>query len=380
MLKEHKRFDLQPYLRREPVILALLTGLAIVAFAFVAGISRLYQVQQDALAKRWSSRGIADLGAQRYEAAVTDFRTSLLYSRDNYDYQLNLALALVGERRYDEAYAYLVNLWDSQPENGLVNLELARIAAARGQTNTAIRYYHDAIYAAWPVDQEAQRNSTRIELIKLLLKIGAQPQAESELIALAANLGNNPDDHAQAGQLFLQAQDYQRALDQFQLTLKINRHDLAAMTGAGNAAFKLGQYAQAQRYLRDAVEAGDKANETQLRVAELVEELNPFRRQISAADRARIALDAFSAAGARLQSCSAPGAFTVPAATLVSLTQNWTKMKPQMTPVRLHHDTDLVNSAMQLVFNIERETSGMCGSSTDTDNALLLISNLHEGQ
>jgi hypothetical protein len=34
---------------------------------------------------------------------------------------------------------------------------------------------------------------------------------------------------------------------------------------------------------------------------------------------------------------------------------------------------------MSVVFNIERETNGMCGGTTDTDNALILIANLHEG-
>ena len=133
MIKEHKWRDFQPYLRREPVTLALLTGLAILAFSAVAGLSRLYHRQQDSLADRWSTRGTEDLKAGRYGSAVVDFRTALLYARDEYTYQLNLAEALVGEHRADEAYAYLVNLWQREPENGLVNLELARIEAARGR-------------------------------------------------------------------------------------------------------------------------------------------------------------------------------------------------------------------------------------------------------
>jgi tetratricopeptide (TPR) repeat protein len=379
MSKLLKRFDLQPYLRREPVTLALLTGLAIVLFAAVAGLSRLYHSQQDALADRWSSRGAEDLTAQRYSAAVTDFRTSLLYSRDNYDYQLNLALALVGEKRVDEAEAYLVNLWDRQPEDGLVNLELARIAAARGQTNRAIRYYHNAIYSVWPGDQDTERRDTRLELVRLLLKIDSKAQADSELIALAANLSDEPHQHDQAGQLFYEAQDYQRALEQFRLALLHNRHDAAGLVGAGNAAFKLGQYALAERFLQEAVSAGDKADISELKTAQLVIDLDPFRRQISTAERDRIVVRDFTAAGVRLQACAAPGAFTVPASTLQNLTQDWTKLKPQIVDRQLRSNPDLVNTAMQLVFNIERETGGMCGASADTDNALLLISNLHEG-
>ncbi|MGH9598847.1 MAG: tetratricopeptide repeat protein [Terracidiphilus sp.] len=380
MSKEHKRFNLQLYLRREPVTLALLTGLAIVLFAAVTGISHLYQAQQESLADRWSARGAGDLQAQRYGAAVTDFRTSLLYSRDNFNYQLNLALALVGEKRLDEANTYLLNLWDSQPENGMVNLELGRIAAARGQTDSAIRYYHNAIYSVWPGDQDSERYNTRLELIELELKINAKPLAESELIAMAANLGDDPAEHAEAGELFFDAQDYQRALEQFRLVLKSNRHDAAAITGAGEAAFKLNQYAMAERYLQEAVTAGDKADELHLKTAQLVIEMDPFRPQISTADRDRIVVEDFTAADARLQSCGAPGTLSAVPTTLQSLTQDWTKLKPQIVAWRLRRDPDLVNTAMQLVFNIERETGGMCGSPTDADNALLLVSNLHGGQ
>ena len=379
MSKEHKRFDLQPYLRREPVTLALLTGLAIVLFAAVAGLSRLYHAQQDALADRWSARGVNDLKAGLYGAAVTDFRTSLLYSRDNYDYQLNLALALVGEARFDEAESYLLNLWDRQPENGLVNLELARVAVARKQFSRAIRYYNNAIYSVWPGDQDTERRTTRLELIELLLKTGAKAQADSELIALAANLSGQPGEHDQAGQLFFEAQDYQRALEQFRLTLESNRHDPAALAGAGNTALKLGQYQLAERYLEEAVSAGDKADAAQLKTAQLVVNLDPLRQQISTAERDRIVVQDFTAAGARLQACGAPGTSQAPPAAIQSLTQDWNKLKPQIVEWRLRRDPDLVNTAMQLVFSIERETGGVCGAPGDAGKALLLISNLHQG-
>ena len=78
----------------------------------VAGLSRAYHAQRDALGNRWFSRGVADLNAGHFGRAVTEFRAALLYSRDNYDYQLNLAEALIGEKHTGEAYSYLVNLWD----------------------------------------------------------------------------------------------------------------------------------------------------------------------------------------------------------------------------------------------------------------------------
>lgn len=379
MSTPQKRYDLQFYLRREPVMLALLMGLTIILFAAVAGLSRLYYRQQEALAERWSVRGADDLNSGRFSAAVVDFRTSLLYSRDNYEYQLKLAEALLGENRTDEAYGYLRNLWDRQPENGFVNLELARIDASRGQTENALRYYHNAIYAIWPADQNQERRKTSVELIHYLLRIGDTAQADSELIALAANLGNNPAERTRAGQLFLQAQDSERAREQFRLALQSNRHDVAAMAGAGNAAFQLGRYSEAARYLREALDAGDKSAEPQLKMAELVLDLDPFRPVLKAANRDRIVMQGFAAARSRLKACSTPGSFSVPADELTKFDQAWTKLKPQVTERELRRNPDLVNTAMALVFSIERETSGMCGGMTDTDNALLLIANQHEG-
>src|ERR1700675_3188579 len=164
-----RRLDFRLYLRQQPAMLAFLAVLGVIFFLAVTGLSRTYHAQRDALGNRWFSRGVADLNARRYDNAVTEFRAALLYARDNYDYQLNLAEALIGLGRTTEADSYLVNLWDQQPENGVVNLELARIAAQRGLGEQAQRYYHNAIYAVWPGDQEGKRRDTRLGLIEYLL-------------------------------------------------------------------------------------------------------------------------------------------------------------------------------------------------------------------
>src|SRR5208282_955683 len=144
--------DFRRYFTREAVSLALLAALAVVCFLGVTVLSRLYRTQQESLGSRWFNRGVVDLKAQRFDRAVIEFRAALVYARDDYAYQLNLAEALLGMKRSAEAaqaYAYLINLWEREPENGLVNLELARIAAQRGQKDQALRYYHNAIYATW---------------------------------------------------------------------------------------------------------------------------------------------------------------------------------------------------------------------------------------
>lgn len=379
MTEESARLDSRVYRTREPVTIALLTGLAIVCIVLVAGLSRIYHNQQDSLADRWSARGAADLQGQHYTAAVADFRTALLYSRDNFQYQLDLAEALLGEQRTDEAYAYLINLWGRQPENGLVNRELARIAANRGELDKSLRYYHDAIYANWPGDEEAERRKARFELIELQLKSGSRAAAESELIALAANLGKEPAVEARVGALFARAQDNQQALAEYRQSLKDGGSGAEILAGAGQAAYALGQYGLAERYLEQAVAANpaDAESARKLETARLVMRFDPFRQQLSTSERNRMVVQAFTAAGERLKTCCPAGAACT--ATEQSTAEDWAQLQPQITVGGLRRDPDLVNAAMALVFNIERQTASVCGAATGTDEALLLIANMHEG-
>jgi tetratricopeptide (TPR) repeat protein len=379
-----KELGLRFYLSREPLILALLCALAVVSFLAVGGLSRIYHAQRESLGNRWFMRGAADLKQRHFELAVNEFRTALLYSRNSYAYQLDLAEALIGLKRTNEAYAYLVNLWGREPENGLVNLELARIAVQRGETDQALRYYHNAIYAIWPGDQEAEGRNARLELIEYLLAIKAMTPAQGELIALAANLNDDPAMQARVGDLFLQAYDYEHALAEYRLSLKVDQHNSAAWAGAGTAAFQLGRYDLAQRYLEAAVTANpdDLQSADRLKTTELVLKMDPFRRQISVDQRHRVVVEAFAVAGERLNSCAVVKNSTGTASSATAklrLADEWAQMKPQITEQGLRRNPDLVETAMSLVFDIERQANAACGSSTEIDMALLLISKLHEG-
>lgn len=381
-VKTQGLFNYRYYLRQRPVMLGVFTVLAVIFFIATSGLARLYRAQREALGTRWFTRGVTELNAKKYDAAISDFRAALLYSRDNYTYQLNLAEGLLGLGRTGQAYAYLLNLWDREPEDGLVNLELARIASARRQTQQAIRYYHDAIYAAWASDEEWKRRDARLELIQLLLASKAQEQAQAELIALAANVGDDPQQQEQIGSLFLRAQDYEHALNAFRIALKSERRSPAAMAGAGEAAFELGRYPLAQHYLQAAVSANpnDKQSSQLLMTTEMVLQMDPFRRQISEAARDRIAMEAFEIAGERLTSCALPKSVTPgPAPIQPSLSDQWASLRPQVNERKLEEDPSVVDVAMDLVFQIERQTSVVCGTPSGPDQALLLVAKLHEG-
>ena len=366
------------YLRQRPVLLVAFSVLGVMSFLAVTGLSRAYHAQRETLGSRWFARGVSDLDAKNYHAAVTDFRAALLYSRDSFSYQQNLAEALIGMKRTGEASAYLLNLWEREPENGVVNLELARIASQQpGQTEQALRYYHDAIYAAWPAGEEAKRRDARLELIEILLRDGRRAEAQAELIALSENEGNNPAEQDELGDLFLRAGDYEHALAAFRMSLRAARNNLSAAAGAGQAAFELGQYPLALRYLQIAVtgDPNDAQSADRLKMAQTVLRFDPFRRNISATERNRAVMAAFTVAGERLKACPVPKA----PGSGPSMNDEWTDLQPRITNAGLRANANLAESAMDVVFRVERETSVACGAPNGPDFALLLISRLHEG-
>src|SRR5207302_4549467 len=156
----------KPTAQREALVSLVLSALAIAAFAAVLGLTTRFHSWQASLAERMYGRGEHDLQTGRAAAAIEDFRSALAFDRDNPLYQFRLAQALEAEGRFDEAESYLINLWEHQPQNGMVNVQLARLAAHRQSTNRALRYYHNAIYGIWDSNPDenrrADRKSTRL--------------------------------------------------------------------------------------------------------------------------------------------------------------------------------------------------------------------------
>lgn len=376
------------YLAREPFIVTLLATSALVLFLMVSALSHAFHREQQLLGERWFSRGVAELADSRYDRAESDFRTALLHAPENDSYQLNLAEALIGEGRNAQARAYLLSLWDREPENGMVNLQMARVAVQEHNREEALRYYHNAIYSTWPDTlpeaREQQRRDARLELIHYLLSIGAKPQAQSELIVLAANPAANPSEHMRLGPLFLQADDYEHALAEFRADLEQGSAQPAALAGAGTAAFELRRYADAQHYLRAAVSAnpGDAKSASLLKTTELVLGLDPFGRNVPLGKRNRIVVEDFDTAGERLQSCFGPGNAkqALPSQAQSALASRFEELQSEITERGLQHDPDLIQRAMDLVFDIERQSSIACGAPAGSDLALLLIAKLHEGK
>jgi tetratricopeptide (TPR) repeat protein len=366
------------YAAREPLVIVVLSLSAIAFFFLVSGLSGLYQRTLSSRARLWSVRGENDLNAGRIAEAIKDFQVALTYSRDNFDYELSLAQTLVTLKRTEEARIYLINLWQRQPENGPVNLQLARIYAGKRDVTQALRYYHNAIYAVWSGDADAQQLAARMELVRFLLDSRAFNQAEAELIAIGRNLPENASLQMEIGDLFMRVPDYERAFVLYRKALKSDHHSPDALARVGRAAFELGQYDVAERYLKSALaERADDAQSAQLlATCKAVHNLDPYSYW-SPIERDRTVLSDFNTAGERLKSCM--GASTAGASNpaLQSLNVQWMDMEATINKHSLRAHPEWSASAMDLVFNIERETSSFCGPPTGDDRFLLLIAKRH---
>ena len=86
-----------------------------------------------------------------------------------------------------EATAYFNTLWEAEPGNGEINVQLARLAARSGNEDAAKRFYHAAIYGNWEGDGYLRRRDTRLELVRYLISRGQFDPARSELLVAAGN-------------------------------------------------------------------------------------------------------------------------------------------------------------------------------------------------
>lgn len=373
------RFSLQ----RETILLLCTLGL-IVSFMIAGFAVRSYHRQEDRVAWSWYVRGEQSMATNHAADAVMDYRTALVYSRSNAAYQLRLAQALVADGRQAEAWEYLTRLWSANPSNGPVNLELGRLAMERDDVPQVIQYFHNAIDGNWTGDVAYRRRTLRQELCQYLIRKGQRPQALAELMALSSETPDEPELRVEVGGLFMKAADYDVALRQYQRALQSDRRNAAALAGAGEAAFAMADYRQAQRYLYRALlrNPHDQQVETMLRTSELVVAIDPFTRGLTERERSRRVLESFAQAVNRLQQCARQAHVDLEnkasASPLVAAAADAAQWRLKVNPKNLVKNPDLQQAAMEKVFAMEQLASSQCGRPQGLDLALLLLA--HSGQ
>ncbi len=368
------------------VFLLAIFLILIVLFVAATFAVKAYQAKESALAKQWYAWGERDLAAHHAEAALQDFQSALMYSRDDSHIELQLAKALAAAGHLSEARVYLLGLWEDEPGNGTFNLELARLAAESHLPSEAIQYYHNAIYGQWDDDPPRHRRQTRLELAEFLLSIGQDSQAQAELLALTSDLPRAPELQTKLATLLLKTGEYEHAAPIFRQVLRIHPDDNPALEGAGEASFDMGDYRDARRYLTHAKHEGPLSAHAQslLETAALVLEADPLAPRLSGRERVRRALQAFAQGMKRLDECATARSVSFENGQelpdLQKIHSLALALQPKVQERTLARDSDLLIKVTDMAFDIEKVTDRYCGEPHGLDLALLLLSRIEEGK
>jgi tetratricopeptide (TPR) repeat protein len=371
------------FLQREPFLIVALILVLTAGFFVTTLAARAYHNKQEQFAALWFARGEQALKQGKPSEAVEDFRSALAYSPEGDLYRLLLGQALIADHRPREARAHLLSLWEKQPGDGLLNLELAHLAANWNDTRQAVRYYHGAIYGVWNDDPMPHRIQARFELIEYLLNHNMVRDAQAELVALANNLP--PMDAAaqrRLGVLLLRAGLNERALAAFRAALAEEPNSLPDLAEAGEAAFRLGDYHTARHYLLPIATQNphDQHSMDLLNMAELIIKMDPFERGVSSPERGRRAVRALQLAVARAQACArtaaAPQNGTATRDTISSLLQQAAAL--HVSERSLARNQEALERTMDLAFKLETAAAD-CGAARPQDQALALLAQRWEG-
>ncbi len=174
--------------------------------------------------------------------------------------------------------------------------------------------------------------------------------------------------------------DYRRALGEYQRALRLNSKQPGAWSGAGEAAFQLGDYLAARRYLQRAVEENPKDTEAaeKLEISRLAVEFDPFERRLSERERSLRAIAAFHQALSRLKHCAQSRGISLQAqqsaGPFSDIYSQAIKIQPKVSLTNLRRNSDLVSGVMDLVLQMEETAQQACGTPPPVDQALLLVS------
>jgi len=359
--------------RREILQLVALVALAAAAFLVTRAVAASNRGMSLRDAAEWYRRGEQALAEQRFDDAVDAFRRATVRNRLDKPYVLALSRALALKHDGDAARAALLSLRESSPEDPEINLELARLAAARQDATEALRFYHSALYAPWAPEDAEDRRRVRLEFVQFLLAHAQKNRAVSELLAMSTDLPDDVAHHLRVARLFAEAGDASRALSHYEDALKRDAANHEALAGAGRAAFDLGDYALARRRLRQASPAADDVRQL-LEIVDLVISRDPLATRLGSAERRRRLAADFAYAEQRLAACLSRSGTRQDDGDAALQDEAAAFDTAAQAPLV---EQDAVESGLDLLARIERRVSAACGPPTPMDRALLLIAHEH---
>ena len=359
--------QLRHVVRREAVRLVVLSTIATAAFLGTRALAARAEHLAVEDAAKWYERGREHLAKSNADAAAVAFRRATMKHRGEKRYVLALAEALGRSGNRDPAARALLGLRERSPEDADVNLALARLARARGDSPEAVRYYQHAIYA--PAATASSTRDLRFELVEFLLESDQRERAISELIAASLDLPDDPAVRMQLAELFFRAGSASRAAEQYQRVLQRDGTHLGALEGAVRAAYEVGDYrAVAAFRLPDAV-SGETAD--RVSVARDVLARDPLAARLTAVERRRRLLLNISYLEERWTACrvapDGPAAYPQP---LIDV-------RAAARRAAIGRDTEALESPMTILERLRQELAQACGPAPHADRALAIIARTH---
>lgn len=382
------------------LIVIVLSGLTYLLF-------HSFQSHEHELAQRWRQRGEIALKNNDPQAAIEALHSALNYE-PNRTTEVELAEALAKAGRIHQAVSYFKTLRESEPGSGIINLQLARLAARQNQTAQAIDYYQTALDGTWEGDGYDRRRNVRLELSGYLISVNQFSRARTQLLIASGNAPRLPAVQIKIAGMLEQCDSPADALQIYQTLSKEREPSWQALAGAGRTAYQLGRFMLALDYLNRALYA--RAFSTQPPTMQAtIRNMQSTTEQILALypatdltlhERARRIQHDAAVARARFNSCLAPivAAAAHPPAPAAphapsllppaiqpnpaqqaaltsaqSLTARWAKVPRHPSLFLLEENPQMEQTLMQLVYNTENDAASQCGPPQGDDALLYRI-------
>jgi tetratricopeptide (TPR) repeat protein len=225
-------------------VLVVLSLSTLALFAITSFLFRSFSARRVELGRQFALSGQKAISQGAPEQAVRDLRVSLSYAPGEPSNQLLLAEALAQAHHPEQALGYFLALLDQQPADGFLNLQLARLARQRKDTQAAIAYYRAAAVGNWNGDSMNERFYAQLELADYLTELGDLRSARAELLVAAADAPEDAVVATMIGERLEQAHDPTDALKLYRKALKLDPKNADALNGARRVMDEIGEATQ----------------------------------------------------------------------------------------------------------------------------------------
>jgi len=250
-------------------------------------LARLETMETQIEASHFFNQALALMQQGDNAAAIGRIQDAIASERNNRSYLRTLAEAQLAAGDTAASESTLSQLLQSDSTDAHSNLILARVLEKEDRFDTAVVYYHRAIYGHWDQDQPINRMHARFELINLLAQRGDKEALLSELLPAREAAPHDAKTQIWLGQLFLQAGSATQAADLFRGIIHDDPMDAQAHAGLGEAEFARGDYRGADREFQTALRLapGDAAIRQRLDLASELLALDPSLRGLTPDER-----------------------------------------------------------------------------------------------